>query len=76
MAEFDFLQQKEEDGEIILFNQAKAALKKKRQDKEKEIQAALQEQRRVMCNKIESDNNRIDQQREILECFGDHIQMF
>lgn len=65
LAEFDFLQQKEEDGEIILFNQAKAALKKKRQDKEKEIQAALQEQRRVMCNKIESDNNRIDQQREI-----------
>jgi len=55
LAEFDFLQQQEEDKEILLFNQAKNSLKKKRKEKEREIAEALSTQRRKMVNAIELD---------------------
>jgi hypothetical protein len=53
LAEFDNIQQKEEDEEIRLFNEAKTMLKQKRKQKEKEIQSGQQEQRRLMVQNLE-----------------------
>lgn len=55
LSQFDSQQQKEEDKEIRLFDQAKRMLKQKRQQKEKEIQQAQQEQKRLMVEELESE---------------------
>lgn len=65
LSEFDQCQQKEEEEEIRLFNQAKNMLKHKRKQKEKEIQSAQQEQRRLMITKLESNSN--EQERREME---------
>merc|ERR1739848_644616 len=59
LADFDAQQQIEEDQEIKLFDEAKRMLKLKRQQKEKEIQLAQQDQRRLMVTKLENDNSEV-----------------
>lgn len=55
LQELDLLQQQEEDEEIRLFDTAKRSLKKKRQEKERQILMAMQEKRQAMVSKMEAE---------------------
>jgi len=67
LSEFERQQQAEEDEEIKLFDSAKRMLKQKRQQREKEIQAAQQEQRRLMVTQLENSNTEAEKRENELQ---------
>merc|ERR1712048_854663 len=62
LQELDNQQQQEEDEEIRLFDEAKRSLKKKRQEKERQIQMAMQEKRQAMVSKMEAEADEYEAQ--------------